>query len=186
MLIDEYLPEHQFSLEAYAIDIDAPMERVYPIVRKLDLRNAWLLKVIFWLRSIPGRLVGRSPLGPTLEDLERAGLVLLEAAPPREVVLGLVGKIWTPAGGLEKVGSAAFRGFCVPGFVKVVWNFSLEPLQNGHTRLTTQTRAQCTDSDSRKKLRRYALFMRSLSGTTRKSALRAIKRQAESTVPRHE
>jgi hypothetical protein len=179
MLIDKYLPDYQF-LAAYSIQIDAPIERVYPIVRKLDLRNAPLLRVIFWLRSIPGKLAGRNPLGPTLADLERAGMTALDEAPPQELVMGFVGKIWTPTGHIQEVKSAEFLDFSDPDFAKVVWNFSLEPLQGGRTSLTTETRAQSLCTQSRKKLRRYTFFIRPISGMTRKSALRAIKRQAES------
>ena len=179
MLIDKYLPEYQF-LADYSTEIDAPIERVYPIVRKMDLRNAPLLRLIFWLRSIPGKLAGRSPLGPTLEVLERAGMRVLEEAPPAELLMGFVGKIWTPTGGIQKVSSADFRDFSDPDVAKVVWNFSLESLQGGGTRLTTETRVQCLGLQSQKKLRRYAFFIRPISGLTRKSALRAIKQQAES------
>ena len=179
MLIDEYLPDYQF-LAAYSIQIDAPIERVYPIVRKLDLGNAPLLRVIFWLRSIPGILTGHNPLGPTLEVLERAGMTVLEEAPPQELLMGFVGKIWTATGSIQKLSPADFRSFSDPDFARVVWNFSLQPSQSGGTLLTTETRVQSLSAQSRKKLARYAFFIRPISGMTRKSALRAIKRQAES------
>ena len=178
MLIDDYLPEYQFQA-SYATEIDAPVERVYPIVRKLDLRKAYLLRVLFWLRSIPGKLAGRNPLGPTLADLERAGLSVLEEAPSKELVTGFAGKIWTPAGGVRKINATDFRDFNDPELAKIVWSFSLEPLQGNRTRLTTHTRIQCDDPESLKKFRRYASYMRSISGMTRKSALRCIKREAE-------
>ncbi|MEZ5550031.1 MAG: hypothetical protein R3E82_04005 [Pseudomonadales bacterium] len=178
MLIDEYLPDSQVSLKAYTIEIDAPIEPVYQVVRKLDLRNAYLLRVLFWLRSLPGRLTGRNPLGPTLADLELAGLTLVEEAPPHELLLGLVGKIWTPGGGLLKVSSADFRNYSNPDVAKVVVSFSLESLPGGRTRLTTKTRAFCPGAEGREKLLRYARFISVISGMTRKSALRGIRRQA--------
>jgi hypothetical protein len=179
MLIDTYMPDHQF-MAAYSIEIDAAIEHVYPIVRKMDLRNAPLLRVIFWLRSIPGMITGHNPLGPTLEVLERAGMTVLEETPPQELLMGFVGKIWTATGGIQKLTPADFRDFSDPDVAKVVWNFSLEPMQDGRTRVTTETRVQCFSAQSRKKLARYAFFIRPVSGMTRKSALRAIKRQAES------
>ena len=94
--------------------------------------------------------------------------------------MGFVGKIWTPTGHIQKVKPADFRDFSDPDFAKVVWNFSLEPSQGGGTQLTTETRVQCVGIQSRKKLARYAFFIRPISGLTRKSALRAIKQQAES------
>ena len=94
--------------------------------------------------------------------------------------MGFVGKIWTATGGIQKLNPADFRSFSDPDLAKVVWNFSLQPSQSGGTHLTTETRVQCLGAQSRKKLARYAFYIRPISGMTRKSALRAIKRQAES------
>ncbi len=93
--------------------------------------------------------------------------------------MGFIGKIWTATGGLQKVSSTDYRGFSDPECAKAVWSFSLEPLPGGRTLLTTQTRVQYLDIKNRQKLRRYAFFIRPLSGLTRKSALRDIKRQVE-------
>jgi hypothetical protein len=182
MLIDEYLPQYQFEA-SYDTEINAPVERVYPVVRKLDLRGAYLLRLLFWLRSIPGKLAGKNPLGPTLADLERAGLSILDEAPPLEFVTGFAGKIWTPAGGIRKLSATEFRDFSDPELAKIVWSFSLEPLEGNRTHLTTHTRIQCDDPQSLKKFRRYAAYMSAISGMTRKSALRCIKRQAEALSP---
>jgi hypothetical protein len=182
MLIDEYLPDYHFSLHPHSIKIDASIERVYPIVQNLDLTSARLLRALFWVRSIPLKLKDQEVLGPTLADLQRAGLTVLDEAPPQEFLMGFVGKIWTASGGLQKVSSTDYRGLSDPEIAKAVWSFSLEPLPGGRTLLTTQTRVQCLDIKNRQKLRRYLLFVRPLSGLTRKSALRAIKRQAEALI----
>jgi hypothetical protein len=182
MLIDEYLPDYHYSLNPSTIEIGAPIERVYPVVRSMDLTGARLLRALFWIRSIPAKLMGQESLGPTLADLQRTGLTVLDEAPPQEFLMGFVGKIWTASGGLQKVSSTDYRGLSDPEIAKAVWSFSLEPLQSGRTLLTTQTRVQCLDIKNRKKLRRYLLFVRPLSGLTRKSALRAIKRQAEALI----
>ena len=107
-------------------------------------------------------------------------MTALDESPPQELVMGFIGKIWTPTGHIQEVNAAEFRDFSDPDFAKVVWNFSLESLQGGCTRLSTETRAQSLGTQSRKKLLRYAFFIRPISGMTRKSALRAIKRQAAS------
>jgi hypothetical protein len=178
MLIDDFLPVHDFS-KRYQICVAAPIANVYGVVRRLDLTKAHLLRVLFWLRSVPALLQGRKALGATLADLQDLGLVVLGEAPPRELALGFVGKLWTASGGIIKVDPKDFRGFARPGFAKAVWNFTLAPASDGHTRLTTETRVACLDDASRRKFRRYAFIVGPLSGATRWDALRACKRQAE-------
>ena len=76
MLIDEFLPVYDFT-EYHRVDVDAPIETVYRVVRTLDLRDTYFVRTLFWLRSIPARLQGRQPLGLTLDDLQDMGLILL-------------------------------------------------------------------------------------------------------------
>ena len=178
MLIDDFLPVHDYSAR-YRISVAAPIDTVYKVVRRLDLTDAQLLRALFWVRSIPARLQGRKPLGPTLAVLQEFGLVVLGDAPPHELALGFVGKLWTPSGGIIKIDSKDFRDFAKPGFAKAVWNFSLAPASDGRTRLATETRVTCLDDESRRKFRRYAFIIGPLSGATRWDALRACKRQAE-------
>jgi hypothetical protein len=178
MLIDDFLPVHDFS-KRYQICVAAPIDKVYGVVRRLDLTDAHLLRVLFWLRSVPARLQGKKGLGPTLADLRNLGLIVLAETPPRELALGFVGKLWTASGGLVKVEPKDFRSFARPGFARAVWNFTLAPASDGHTHLATETRVACLDDASRRKFRRYAFFIGPLSGATRWDALRAFKRQAE-------
>jgi hypothetical protein len=178
ILIDELLPVHDFS-RRYQICVAAPIDKVYGVVRRLDLTEAHLLRALFWLRSIPARLQGHKGLGPTLDDLQKLGLVVLGEAAPREVTFGFIGKLWTASGGLVKVDPNDFRAFATPGFAKAVWNFTLAPTPDGHTCLATETRVACLDDASRRKFRRYAFFIGPLSGATRWDALRACKRQSE-------
>ena len=178
MLIDEFLPVYDVSVH-HRIEINAPLEKVYTVVRKLDLSGATVLRVGFWLRSVPLLLQGRPPLGCTLDDLERVGLVRLGEAPPHELVLGFVGKLWTGSGDLQKLEAREFREFATPGFAKAAWNFTLTRSEDGRTHLATESRAQCLDEASSRKFQRYLFFIKPLSGLTRRSALRACKRQAE-------
>ncbi len=61
MLIDEFLPDYNFA-KAHSIEIDAPTDDVYPVVRKLDLREGRILRALFALRSLPSLLTGRRAL----------------------------------------------------------------------------------------------------------------------------
>jgi hypothetical protein len=178
MLIDEFLPVFDRSMR-HRIEVDAPPEKVYTIVRRLDLTGAYLFRVLVWLRSVPALLQGRQPLGFTLEDLERLGFIRLGEAPPRELVLGFVGKLWTTSGHFQKVEAGEFREFAVPGFAKVALNFTLTRSEDGRTHLATESRVQCLDEASSRKFQRYFFFLGPVSSQTRHSALRDFKRQAE-------
>ena len=178
MLIDEFLPVYDVSVH-HRIEINAPLEKVYTVVRKLDLTGAHVLRVGFWLRSVPPLLQGRPPLGCTRNDLERIGLNRLGETSPRGLVLGFVGKLWTGSGDIQKLEAREFREFATPGFAKAAWNFTLTRSEDGRTHLAMETRAQCLDEASSRKFHRYFFFIKPLSGLTRRSALRACKRQAE-------
>ena len=178
MLIDDFLPVYERAMH-HRIQIDAPIEEVYTRVRRLDLSDAWLFRVLVWLRSVPARLQGRPTLGFTLEDLERLGLIRLGEAPPHEVLLGFVAKVWTATGDFQKLEAREFREFAMPGFAKVAWNFTLSRSEEGRTHLATESRVQCLDEASTRSFQRYWFFMGPVSSLTRQSALRAFKRQAE-------
>ncbi|MCB0221398.1 MAG: hypothetical protein KDH09_17000, partial [Chrysiogenetes bacterium] len=89
MLIDDYLSDYQVSYR-HSIVIDAPAERVFPIVQKFDLSNAALLRFLFWIRSIPAKLKGQDLLGATLADLQKGGLLVLGTDSQHEFLLGFV------------------------------------------------------------------------------------------------
>jgi hypothetical protein len=178
MLIDDFLPVYDRSMHHH-IEIDAPLEKIYTVVRKLDLTGAYLFRVLVWLRSVPALLQGRPPLGFTLDDLERLGFIRLGEAPPRELVLGFVGKLWTTSGDFQKLEAREFREFATPGFAKVALNFMLTRSDDGRTHLTTESRVQCLDEASSRKFQRYFFFIGPVSSQTRRSALRDFKRQAE-------
>jgi hypothetical protein len=179
-LIDEFLPVYEFDTH-HEIDIDAPIEDVYSVVRDLDLSGAALARILLWLRNVPARLRGERGLGLTLEDLLGVGFILLADEPPGELVLGFVGEFWTATGNLKKLAPSEFRGFAVPGYAKAVMNFRLTALDDGRrTRLATDSRAQCLDDTSRRKFRRYMFLTNRLRGVLRSSLLRACKHRAES------
>lgn len=182
MLIDDYLPSYD-AVERHSILIAASPAQVYAAARKLDLSGALVIRTLFLLRGLPALFSSKRKtqpqLGLNLEGLLRSGFVLLEEKPGEEIVLGLVGKFWTPTGCIQKIAAREFRDFTTPGYAKAVWNFSLHAHAHGATQLDTETRILCTDQASRKRFLRYWRFVRPLSGLVRLAALRAIKRAVE-------
>lgn len=180
-LIDEFLPNYEVATHHF-IEINAPIEDVYRVVRDLDFGGSSLARFLVWVRNAPARLRGEQALGLTLDDLLGLGFVLLADEAPRELVLGFVGEFWTASGGLKRLDPAAFRAFVMPGYAKAVMNFAVIGLEDGRTRLTTESRAQCFDEASRRKFQRYLLFTNHLRGVLRWSILRACKRRAEAAA----
>ena len=183
MLIDEFLPVYD-AVERHQIDIYDSAEQVYAAARKLDLSGSVWVRWLFRLRGAPTIFFSRAKsqqegLGLSLEGLLKNGFILLGESPPREIVLGLVGKFWTSSGCIQRLDAAEFSSFTTPNYAKAVWNFFLSPQADGTTRLLTETRVLCLDETSRRRFRLYWTFIRPFSGLIRMEALRAIKRQAE-------
>lgn len=182
-LIDEYLPQHDF-VERHQTFIRAPRGLVYKAVRHLDMTRSPVIRSLFVLRSLPAFLSRRSGqkrerLGLTLDGLLNSGFVLLEEKPGEELLLGLIGRFWTPSGGLVRVDADEFRAFRRPGYTRAAWNFSLFEEEDGNTLLVTETRVQCTDSTSRKRFGLYWTVIGPFSGLIRREILRSIKHDAE-------
>ncbi len=172
MLIDEYLPLYDVN-EQHRITIHAPAERVYGAIRALDISEARLTRLLFRLRGLP------CPPRLTLDDFLKMRFILLGECPGEELLLGLVGKFWTPAGKLRRLEPEEFTDFNERGYAKAAWNFSLTQQANGVVSLATETRVLCTDSASRRRFRLYWTLIGAFSGLVRHEILQSIKRNAE-------
>jgi hypothetical protein len=179
MLIEKYLPESPIKY-TYSVEVNAPVNTVYKLVRNFELKHAYLLRFLFALRSIPAKLTGRALLGPSLDGLLKAGVYILDEVENQELLLALPGKIWVMAPKVQYINKEEFKYYAEPNVAKVLVNFSTQQISENKTLLTTETRALATDAHSEKMLRRYLRVMQPVSQATRISALRDLKRQAES------
>ena len=187
MLIDSFLPAPEVT-SGHHIEVRATVERTAAAVRSLDLSRSPVVRTLFALRSLPGLFSRRSParrgLGLDMDGLLKSGFVLLAEAPDEEVVLGLVGRFWTPTGGLIRVQPADFAAFDRPGYAVAAWNFTLSGPAAGPVRLATETRVRLTDAASRRRFRAYWALVGPFSGLIRNEMLRTIKRAAEAAPSR--
>jgi hypothetical protein len=167
MLIDEFLPRYDVA-ERHAMEVRAPVEQVWEAIVNLDMSQSRVIRGLFRLRGMP-------PASFTLRGLQRVGFVLLGEEPNREMVLGLVGKFWTPRGDLQRVDVDGFRAFNKEGYAKAAWNFALAPQVDGTVRVTTETRVLCLDERSRRRFRLYWLVIGPFSGWIRREALGIIR-----------
>ncbi len=172
MLIDEYLPIYDVR-ERHRITVHAPVERVYWAVRQLDISEARLTRLLFRLRGIS------CPPRFALDDFLKMRFILLGERTREELLLGLIGKFWTPAGELRRLEPEEFTDFNERGYAKAAWNFSLLEQANGTVSLGTETRVYCTDSASRARFRLYWTLIGAFSGLVRREMLQIIKRNPE-------
>jgi hypothetical protein len=172
--LDQFAPRYDVAAR-HQTKVYAPAKNVYAAIRKLDLSCSAIVRTLFRLRGMFLECL-------TLDGLLKMGFVLLAEAPDRELVLGLVGRFWLLSGELQAVDANSFRSFDEEGYAKAVWNFSLEPLGENVTQLTTETRVTCLDSASRRSFKFYWSFVKPFSGVVRKETLRLIKQAAEQTL----
>lgn len=167
MLIDQWMPEFDVASQ-HQIEIHAPSDKVYKALRQIDLRHSLIVMMLFRLRGLPV-VVNR------LDAFREMGFGLLAEKPGSEIVLGLIGKFWTPGGGIRQVDADSFARFSEPGYAQAAWNFAVIP-QNGITLTSTETRVRCTDDESRRRFRSYWTLIGPFSGVIRMEMLRLIKK----------
>lgn len=181
MLIDDFLPDYDVR-ERHRIKVRAPIDKVYAAIQELDLKDAKLSMFLFRLRGMPA---GKgAPTCFKLDDFLRMRFILLGERTNEELLLGLVGRFWTPSGELLRLDATDFRGFNEPGFAKAAWNFSLAEQPDKTVLLETETRVLCLDDASRRRFRLYWLFVGTFSGLIRKEILQALKQSAEKSQSR--
>jgi len=173
--IERLLPTFD-AIETHSIVVGAGPERSYLAIHSFDLADSWLSTVLLSIRR------GRPTRPPRLcigDILRRGGFVLLAEEPGREIVLGTVGRFWRMFGGGVRIQASEFASYASPGTAKSAINFRVEPLADGRTRVSTQTRVLCIDEPARRAFRRYWRIIAPGSALIRLEMLRLIKRDAE-------
>jgi hypothetical protein len=176
MLLDEFLPSYEVR-EQHRILVHASLDLTYLAVRQLDLRRARWSTLLFRLRRIPTGMP--ASYTPDLNGLLKMGFILLGERPNEELLLGAVGRFWSPAGGLQRFDAEGYQNFHEKGYAKAAWNFSLTRQSDDTTLLATETRVAPLDEASRRRLRFYWFFIAPFSGFIRREILRILKQNAE-------
>ena len=190
-------------VERHRTLVRAAPRAVYAALREADLAGGPIATALMTARIVPAMLMTlvRSPRRAMLElrqrrdhraerpggfrlaDFERSGFRIVAEREPEELVIGLLGKFWTPRGGLRSTVSADdFRAGPPSGLALAGWNFTVVPQAGGLTELATETRVRCAD-DARARFRAYWLVVRPGSGLIRREMLAAIRREAEQGRP---
>jgi hypothetical protein len=173
MLQEKYLPVYDVC-KSVNILIDADASAVYTSLCKADLQWPGIVTFVMKLR-------GMRPIKSfNLQHLNKSMFILLEAAPEKEIILGLTGKFWTTTGHLKKLEPREFATTVCKGFAKATWSFELTNISEKQTMLKTETRVFCDTKLSKLKFRLYWFFIEPFSTMIRKEILKSIKRQATS------
>ncbi|HKV72961.1 MAG TPA: hypothetical protein VJN95_00460 [Gemmatimonadales bacterium] len=192
-LLDIWMPEYD-TTATYGTTVAAPAEQVYQAILATDFGRHPLVAFLMGIRLLPGLLTRpRETLHRLREREERAtrslgsmvgaNFVLLQADPPRELVLGITGRFWTLAASLSATDPATFRELPPAGTARAAWNFSVTPLAQGGCRLATETRVRCADDATRRQFRRYWTLVAPGSGLIRIAILGRIRKSALSLKP---
>lgn len=182
-LLDQVMPGWDFH-ELHDAWLDAPVPACWEALAATTGREVRLLAPLLALRRLPARLLGRPALGddrgePLFTALEKGGFVRLAEEPGREIVFGVVGRFWRPAGNAPVravTDRDRFEHFAEPGYARAAMSF-LARREGAGTRLLTETRIAATDAAARRRFRLYWRLVRPGSGAIRRSWLAAVRRR---------
>jgi len=180
MLINEYLSDYHFS-EKHIIKVNASKDVIFKAIIDLPPNEiSFLFKLLFFIRSIPPKILGRPYIGfcpnnPLLRQLEEKGFKVLETN-EQEIVLGVIGRF----GQLKRreiYRIDDFKKFNEKGSGKVVTNFYLAKNED-EVLLSTETRIYLSDKKSKRRFAMYWMIVYSGSALIRRMWLKAIKKRA--------
>ncbi len=172
-LMDEVLPEFEFR-SRHARHVDAPPEWVAQAVELFQIGGP---------ASLLMKLRGIRPVSGSIRDvLTQLGFAVLAERPGMEVVAGINGQFWAlrEQRHLEAPPDLqAFRAFDRPGWAQGAISVRIDPLEDGSTLLSTETRVRCVDEEARRRFAIYWFLIRVFSDWLRRDLLRNIARIAE-------
>jgi hypothetical protein len=111
---------------------------------------------------------------------ELPGWAVLGEQPGREFAFGAIGRFWQPSIEWHDVPAADFAAFAVPGWGKIVADFSVVPYGEHASLLTYECRTTTTDIDSRARFLRYWRLVRPFVGHIFRATVATIAAAAES------
>jgi hypothetical protein len=171
-------------LERDEVELALDPQTAWQLLRHGNLASSPLVRALFGLRTLPGRLLGRvsEPLRLTLDEFtstpEKPGFQLLGERESEELVVGAIGKVWKMDIPFVHVPDAReFEAFDEPDYIKVAWALRLSRLGERDCRVTFELRVTATDEDAWRKFRAYFALIGPASRFIRRSLLSALLRE---------
>lgn len=169
-LIDDWLPEFDVG-ERHDVAVPVGPERALELARSTPAASDWIVRALVTARGMTER-------DETIDGFFAAHRFVVLAETPTEWVIGAVGAVWRPRGGLVRLADAeAWRAAAVPGTIKAAVDFRAESIPGG-SRLTTETRVKTMDERARRAFRLYWLAVGPFSALIRRRWLLAVQRAA--------
>jgi hypothetical protein len=169
-LIDDWLPEFDVG-ERHDVALPVDPERALELARSAPAARDRIVRTLVAARGMSGR-------DQTIEEYFAAHRFVVLADTPTEWVVGIVGAVWRPRGGLVPLADAeAWRAAAVPGTIKAATDFRAEKIPGG-SRLTTETRVKVMDEQARRAFRLYWALVGPFSALIRKRWLRGVQQSA--------
>jgi hypothetical protein len=178
-LLEEVLPEYDVH-EVHELWVPTEPSEAYEAVMAVSAREVRLFGPLMRLRTFGRSGRAFDPQAPLLGEMLKIGFVTLAEQPGEEIVVGAIGRFWSPTGN-KPIATPDFSTFAEPGYAKAAMNFQVAPDGAG-SRITTETRIAGTDAAATRKFRRYWFLIRLGSGAIRRSWLKAIRRRLERTT----
>jgi hypothetical protein len=181
-LVDRFLPAPDVRT-VHSIRIRASPERVMHETEQFDLESLGVVRALFRIR---GWMLRARPLPShvargLVDRLSSIGWGTLAHEPGRQRVFGAVTRPWEGDVRFTPVAPEAFASFAEPGLVKIAWTLEAErdPRRLDVTVFRTETRASGTDTDARRRFRRYWRLVRPGVVLIRLVLLPAVRRKCE-------
>ena len=169
--VDAWLPQFDVR-EHHEVELPVSPERALEIALALPAAPDWIVRLL-----IAGR--GMAARQEPIERFFRAHRFVELERSQTEWVVGAVGAVWRPRGGLVRLADVgAWRAASVPGTIKAAADFCAEPAPGG-SRLSTETRVLAADDGARRAFRLYWLAIGPFSALIRRRWLAAAMASAK-------
>ncbi|GAA4487292.1 hypothetical protein GCM10023157_33840 [Gluconacetobacter asukensis] len=172
--IRSLMPHADFR-ERHRILIHAPPSVIMAEVEKFRIRDDPVARRALWLRELPGRLLHKA----RRKTFDLDDFTCLEKPDPLTLAYGLVGAFWEADYGLAACDSpAAFTNNRDRGVCKLLLTFTVTPVSDETSYLTTETLVSCPSPEARRRFAPYWYLIRPVSGLLRRRLLRIIRTRA--------
>lgn len=173
-LLDEIAPKYDVQ-SRHEITVHAPAAAVAAALERYSPESSPVIRALMLARGI------RFRVGAIREFTASGPFAILAERPGAEIVLGVAGRFWAlhETANLYRIESIeAFRASRAPA--KAALAIEIQSLDDGVTRLATETRVVCDGAASRRRFRLYWYVVGPFSGVIRREFLRGVARIAES------
>jgi hypothetical protein len=179
-VLDIFMPNYEV-VDRHSVRIAAPADVVLTAATEINIEKYPLIRAIFKSREL---ILGGEPdktIRPRglLAEVQSLGWRVLAELPGREIVIGAFTKPWEPNPVFRGLAPDEFTKFKDPGYVKIIWTLRADAVGNTESIFRTETRAVATDSEARKKFRRYWTLLSPGIVAIRSVMLPAVKAEAE-------